>query len=319
MLELTLNRVQATVAYAESMTLPIDLRFTDPASPLFIDVEGDNSETLFVISTSQVATNSASTSQTTTASNTKNSGGSNQRLGSASLKRTRDDGEDGEDPGHAGGADSCDEPRHSSVIRAQEKERDRIKKSMKAVHRADPASVAHAQAFASSSSSSRPHANVTLSVHGSMPPPLSIPFRAPSQYQNSQPAPSYQNDNNSNWRRPEKEPLFLPSSQLSAAEEDVMRESGLCIEGMDSAEALMAMLEDEGEEVGFDVASRNANVALGGDVGGEDLGGDGDIDGELGGGDSFDIIEDVEMEATQADTSGVKVKAVIFFLSDSPG
>ncbi|THG99804.1 hypothetical protein EW026_g2608 [Hermanssonia centrifuga] len=31
------------------------MRFTDPASPLFIDVEGDLSETLFVISTSQVA------------------------------------------------------------------------------------------------------------------------------------------------------------------------------------------------------------------------------------------------------------------------
>lgn len=36
------------------MSLSLDLRFTDPAAPLFIDVEGDNSETLFVISTSQV-------------------------------------------------------------------------------------------------------------------------------------------------------------------------------------------------------------------------------------------------------------------------
>jgi len=36
------------------MSLALDLRFTDPAAPLFIDVEGDHTETLFVISTSQV-------------------------------------------------------------------------------------------------------------------------------------------------------------------------------------------------------------------------------------------------------------------------
>ena len=36
------------------MSLPLELRFTDPAAPLFIDIEGDATETLFVISTSQV-------------------------------------------------------------------------------------------------------------------------------------------------------------------------------------------------------------------------------------------------------------------------
>ena len=36
------------------MALPLDLRFTDPAAPLFIDIEGDATETLFVIFTSQV-------------------------------------------------------------------------------------------------------------------------------------------------------------------------------------------------------------------------------------------------------------------------
>jgi cell cycle checkpoint control protein RAD9A len=36
------------------MSLTLDLRFTDPAAPLFIDIEGDYSESLFVISTSQV-------------------------------------------------------------------------------------------------------------------------------------------------------------------------------------------------------------------------------------------------------------------------
>jgi cell cycle checkpoint control protein RAD9A len=36
------------------MSLPLNLRFTDPAAPLFIDVKGDSFETLFVISTSLV-------------------------------------------------------------------------------------------------------------------------------------------------------------------------------------------------------------------------------------------------------------------------
>src|ERR1700751_3349142 len=36
------------------MSLPLDLRFTDPAAPLLIDIEGDNCETIFVISTSLV-------------------------------------------------------------------------------------------------------------------------------------------------------------------------------------------------------------------------------------------------------------------------
>lgn len=49
-----LREFNATIAYADSLSLSLDLRFTDPSAPLFIDVEGDNTETLFVISTSQV-------------------------------------------------------------------------------------------------------------------------------------------------------------------------------------------------------------------------------------------------------------------------
>src|SRR6266508_950414 len=36
------------------MAQSLDFRFTHPAAPLFIDVEGDNVDTLFIISTSQV-------------------------------------------------------------------------------------------------------------------------------------------------------------------------------------------------------------------------------------------------------------------------
>ncbi|KAF7376107.1 hypothetical protein MSAN_00025500 [Mycena sanguinolenta] len=49
-----LREFNATIAFAESMSLALELRFTDPAAPLFIDVEDDNADTLFVISTSQV-------------------------------------------------------------------------------------------------------------------------------------------------------------------------------------------------------------------------------------------------------------------------
>jgi cell cycle checkpoint control protein RAD9A len=43
---------------------PLEFRFTDPAAPLFIDLEGDNVECLFVISTSQVHGITSSTQRT---------------------------------------------------------------------------------------------------------------------------------------------------------------------------------------------------------------------------------------------------------------
>ncbi|KAI0031448.1 Rad9/Ddc1, partial [Vararia minispora EC-137] len=47
-----LREFSATIAYAESMDLVLDLRFTGPAEPLYIDVENDGVESLFVVSTS---------------------------------------------------------------------------------------------------------------------------------------------------------------------------------------------------------------------------------------------------------------------------
>lgn len=51
-----LREFSATIAYADSMNLSLVLRFTDPAAPLYIEIDGENdsAETLFVISTSQV-------------------------------------------------------------------------------------------------------------------------------------------------------------------------------------------------------------------------------------------------------------------------
>lgn len=275
------------------MNLALDMRFTDPASPMFIDVEGDNSEMLFVISTSQVATASMPTSQSTSAGK-----GTSSRQGSVSLKHSREADESNLDIGDGGGNDDQSDSRASSVVRT---DREKIRKPMKVVQRAEPGSSAYARAFSSSASSSR-NRNLTSSQnHASMPPPPSIPFRAPSQFQTSQSA-----DDASNWKHPGKEPLFLPSSQLSAAEEDLMRESGLMIEGMDGAEALMAMLEDEGQEVDF-APSQGANSISADNPGGNDFSNreDGDMYGEDAfGADSLDVIE--EMEATQS-VAGAKV------------
>ncbi|KAG7446334.1 uncharacterized protein BT62DRAFT_968065 [Guyanagaster necrorhizus] len=49
-----LREFNATIAFTDSISVTMDLRFTDPAAPLFIDVEGDGFTSLFVISTSQV-------------------------------------------------------------------------------------------------------------------------------------------------------------------------------------------------------------------------------------------------------------------------
>ncbi|KAI6002707.1 Rad9-domain-containing protein [Pisolithus albus] len=49
-----LREFNATIAFAEATSSLLELRFTDPAAPLFIGVEGDESECLFVISTSQI-------------------------------------------------------------------------------------------------------------------------------------------------------------------------------------------------------------------------------------------------------------------------
>ncbi|KAK0225862.1 Rad9-domain-containing protein [Armillaria fumosa] len=49
-----LREFNATIAFTDSISVTMDIRFTDPAAPLFIDVEGDGFAALFVISTSQV-------------------------------------------------------------------------------------------------------------------------------------------------------------------------------------------------------------------------------------------------------------------------
>ncbi|KAJ7497250.1 Rad9-domain-containing protein [Mycena latifolia] len=186
-----LREFNATIAFAESMSLALELRFTDPAAPLFIDVEGDNADTLFVISTSQVP-GAPVPSQAPT--NPK--------------KREREE-----------------TPRDFS----------RIKKSMKVVQRTDAASLAEAERASRSQSTSR--------TAGSMPPPPVPPRSFRSHHEEMSDAQMTPGPSRS------REPLFLPmSSQLSAADEQIIRDTGLGIENMNTEELEM-MLEGDGEEV----------------------------------------------------------------------
>jgi cell cycle checkpoint control protein RAD9A len=196
------NFPQASITFADSMSQSLEFRFTDPAAPLFIDLEGDNVESLFVISTSQVHGVTTSTQRT-----------SSQVINSRKRERS-------------------------------ESEAPRIKKSMKVVQPANPEAYDRQNSRAP----------------GSMPPP-SIPlpsiianrstFNAAASYGSNQaPGPSGAE------RARRDEPLFLPASQLSVAEEAVIRSTGLGIEIMNAAE-LAEMLEGDGEEVDFSHVSQS--------------------------------------------------------------
>jgi len=86
----------------------------------------------------------------------------------------------------------------------------------------------------------------------------------------------------------QKEPLFLPSSQMSAADEQVLRATGLGVESMDAHE-LADLLDGEGEEVDFSFASQRGN--------------DMEVDEQ----DSLELVEDGGLSATQSSHNGDRV------------
>ncbi|KAG6866765.1 hypothetical protein C0991_011424 [Blastosporella zonata] len=187
------------------MSLSIDLRFTDPAAPLFMDVEGDNSESLFVISTSQVhGAITGTPSQNYVAPNMK--------------KREREE-------------TSLDL---------------KNKKPMKAVNRMDPRMPSVPPFMPHSAGHAPPRSQAALNER-----------REQDTFDDAMPPPSFVPQHPETPQKEHQEPLFLPSSsQLSTAEEEVLRSTGLGIESMD-AEELAELLDGEGEEVAFDFASQD--------------------------------------------------------------
>lgn len=217
------------------MSLGMELRFTDPAAPLFIDVEGDCSEALFVISTSQVSSAGASASS--------------HRRNVNAKKRERE-----ETPGKA-----------TKIKRPM-----RVVQASLAMERAQPNANPEPQSCAPSSTVCQEFRQTD------MPPPSSFSGHSSSMEK-------------------AHEPLFLPSSsQLSAADEAVLRASGLEVGTMDE---LTEMLEGEGEEVVFGFTSQPPDLRQHCEGNGEER---------------FEIIDKTELEATQSSYDSSKVWATHF-------
>jgi cell cycle checkpoint control protein RAD9A len=134
-----------------------------------------------------------------------------------------------------------------------------------------------------------------------MPPPSIIPRINFSQMPHSQ---GHNHNNTSSLSKRKNEPLFLPSSQMSDAGEELLRSTGLGLEAMDAQE-LADMLEGEGEEVDFSYMSqpppndfRKADKNV--------LHNEMQVDGP----ESFELVEDGILDATQPDD----VARVSFYL-----
>jgi cell cycle checkpoint control protein RAD9A len=128
-------------------------------------------------------------------------------------------------------------------------------------------------------------------VPGSMPPPSIIPGINFSQMPRSQ--GRSQNDTSSKSER-KNEPLFLPSSQMSAADEELLRSTGLGIESMNEQE-LTDMLEGEGEEVDFSYVSQPPKAFKKLDK--NPLHDEMQVDGP----ESFELVEDDILDDTQSE------------------
>jgi len=196
------------------MSLTLDLKFTEPAAPLFIEVESDNIESLFVVSTSQVpgAAGGSKSSESRTSS----------RPTPSSQLRRRGQQNIGQSKG----------------TRVPDRRR-----PMKVVERTDAATLAK----------SRGDSHI-----GSSPYAMESPARLSEPQPSMAPLPSFPRVSQQRSQAPkdqllqerDHQPLFLPGSQMSTADQAALRASGLGIDHMD-ADDFHAMMEDEGIEVGF--------------------------------------------------------------------
>ncbi|KAH8103973.1 Rad9-domain-containing protein [Cristinia sonorae] len=218
-----LKEFNAAIAFAESCNLTLDLRFTDPADPLFIEAEGaDLYDTLFIISMSQV------TGVTASNNNTSHSRSTRQPTRKRPLEDSRTE-------------TASSSGRNTPLLGSGKK------RPQKAIVPVEPSKMARATS------------SIRDSPAGSMPPPP-VPASATRQILPSQRYPPH-SQGAARQPTPQEEPLFLPSSQLSQADQELIRESGLGIEDMNMDE-FNAMMDDDGEEV-FD------GGAVVGDVGGD--------------------------------------------------
>ncbi|EIN09554.1 hypothetical protein PUNSTDRAFT_133340 [Punctularia strigosozonata HHB-11173 SS5] len=237
-----LREFNATITFAESMSLPLHIRFTDPTDPLFVDVTGDrlDMDVSFAICTSDFSDTLAQPATEKKAQ--KPQGHANDPRGpheskkssssSRGLKRPREESHSRNADAGAGSRDGLDDEsarvhgRGASVPAVSGSVRNDPARAV----RADAADVEKSYAVHGATSQSR-HG---IAIQMSMPPP-SIPAHRGLRAASAGPSQA-------------QEPLFLPGTQLSQAEELVIRESGLGILDMNQDE-LDQMLEGDGEEV----------------------------------------------------------------------
>lgn len=164
----------------------LEVRFTDPAAALYVNVQSDGIESLFAMSTNSVP-GAPAPPAAAVPSQTRSAGSSGPVQGRAAHKRPREEAT----------------ARHRTPA--------------KVVQRVAPAALARRSPGARLSTPSQPPAVRRSSL-------------AVSQ--------------------PREESLFLPGSQMSAADKEALHASGL---GDMDADEFHAMMEDEGEEVGLNL------------------------------------------------------------------
>ena len=168
------------------MEAVLNVRFTDPAAALYVNVQSDSIESLFAMSTSRVP-------------------GAPEPPDATVPRQTRS----AEPSGSVQGRRTNKRPSDETTMRRRT--------PAKVVQRVSPQALARRTSGA----------------------PPSAPSHAPARHQ-----PSHA------MRHPREEPLFLPGSQMSAADKEALHASGL---GDMDADEFNAMMEDEGEEVGLNL------------------------------------------------------------------
>lgn len=262
---------QATIAFAEASEVSLNLRFTDPVDPLYISVDADYADTLFVIATSQIFSRSQQNSQAAAEPAPRN-------------PRKRPLEEDG-NHNHNHHNINDRNPRNGCIAEDAGRAREhQSTKPMKVVHRTDKQSIAREMNPPPLPTAEPPASWAVLTAAQRRQQQQEYDEQGEDQIQHggyndydyefnpqdahaqagpSQPSQRSLAGSRSGAREREKvkEPLFLPSSQIShlpAASQVAIIESGLGIEHM-SAEELAMMLDDDAD---MDEAE------LGGDSGG---------------------------------------------------
>ena len=214
---------QATIALADALNVPLDIRFTEPSEPLYIHADADDCQLLFIISTFQARGEEPPSDdvRSTRAPSVAVAPPSNSRVALPSKKRERDEDnnpvEGSMRPGTAASG------------------RSESRKSARVVSRADSGDASTSRLSqqgnaysrgAASQSTPRPRTQIT--VRGTT---NGLERLQPSQ--RDLPPPS------------QSQPLFL-ASQVSAADYAKIQSTGLGIENMD-AEEFAAMLDGAGD------------------------------------------------------------------------